>query len=72
MSGLTSCFTVFIHSVEDDVDYVLEFFLQLDGKDSRNVLDLVQTLKQKVEVASGFVLGEILPAEFIGPPQNRN
>nr|GEU58792.1 hypothetical protein [Tanacetum cinerariifolium] len=70
MSGLMSCFTVFMHSVEGDVDYVLEFFLQLDCKDSRHVLDLVQTLKQKVEVASGFVLGEISPAEFIGPPQS--
>ncbi|PWA65688.1 NIN-like protein [Artemisia annua] len=70
MSGLTSCFTVFMHSVEGDVDYVLEFFLQLDRKDSRHVLDLVQTLKQKVEVASGFILGEISPTKFIGSPQS--
>ncbi|GKC86571.1 NIN-like protein [Tanacetum coccineum] len=70
MCGLITCFTVFMHSVEGDVDYVLEFFLQLDGKDSRHVLDLVQTLKQNVEVASGFVLGKISPTEFIGSPQS--
>ncbi|MFS7932499.1 hypothetical protein Hanom_Chr04g00368561 [Helianthus anomalus] len=47
MNGLTSCFTIFLHSVEGDDgdDYVLEFFLQLGNKDSRHVVNLVQTLK---------------------------
>ncbi|KAM0000602.1 hypothetical protein Hdeb2414_s0020g00562531 [Helianthus debilis subsp. tardiflorus] len=62
MNGLTSCFTIFLHSVEGDDgdDYVLEFFLQLGNKDSRHVVNLVQTLKQRIEIASGFELGEIL------------
>ncbi|KAL8254436.1 hypothetical protein R6Q59_032657 [Mikania micrantha] len=67
MSGLTRCFAVFLHSVERDDsgndEYVLEFFLQLDDKDIRHVRDLVQTLKQIVEFASGFELGEISPVE---------
>ncbi|MFS7888384.1 putative PB1 domain-containing protein [Helianthus anomalus] len=72
MSGLTSCFTIFLHSVEGDVDkdYVLEFFLQLGNKDSRHVMNLVQTLKQRVEVASGFELGEISPVQVTEPPRD--
>ncbi|KAD5317312.1 hypothetical protein E3N88_17258 [Mikania micrantha] len=72
MSGLTRCFTVFLHSVERDAadndEYVLEFFLQLDDKDIRHLLALVQTLKQIVEFASGFELGEISPVEVTEPP----
>ncbi|KAJ0779684.1 putative transcription factor Nin-like family [Helianthus annuus] len=58
MNGLTSCFTIFLHSVEGDDgdDYVLEFFLQLGNKDCRHVVNLVQTLKQRIEIASGFEL----------------
>ncbi|PWA53588.1 NIN-like protein [Artemisia annua] len=71
MSGLTSCFTVFLHSVVDDDEYVLEFFQQLDSKDGGHVsdlvlLDLVQTLKQRVEDVSGFKLGDTSATEFIG------
>ncbi|PWA91151.1 NIN-like protein [Artemisia annua] len=71
MSGLTSCFTVFLHSVVDDDEYVLEFFQQLDSKDGRHVSDLVlsdlvQTLKQRVEDVSGFKLGDTSATEFIG------
>ncbi|KAL8254435.1 hypothetical protein R6Q59_032656 [Mikania micrantha] len=72
MSGLTRCFAVFLHSVERDAadndEYVLEFFLQLDDKDIRHVQDLVQTLKQIVESASGLELGEISPVEVTEPP----
>jgi len=72
MSGLTSCFTIFLHSVEGDDhdDYVLEFFLQLGNKDIRHVLNLVQTLKHNVEVGSGFELGEISPVEVTEPPRD--
>ncbi|PWA70043.1 NIN-like protein [Artemisia annua] len=71
MSGLTSCFTVFLHSVVDDDEYVLEFFQQLDSKDGIHVSDLVlsylvQTLKQRVEDVSGFKLGDTSATEFIG------
>ncbi|KAM0026817.1 putative PB1 domain-containing protein [Helianthus debilis subsp. tardiflorus] len=72
MNGLTSCFTIFLHSVEGDDgdDYVLEFFLQLGNKDSRHVMNLVQTLKQRVEVASGFELGEISHVQVTEPPRD--
>ena len=67
MSGLTSCFAVFLHSIESGDDYVLEFFQPLGSKDSRHVLNFMQTLKHEIEVASGFELGQISPREFIGP-----
>ncbi|PWA96598.1 NIN-like protein [Artemisia annua] len=67
MSGLTSCFAFFLHSIASDEDYVLEFFQPLDSKDSRHVLNFMQTLKHEVDVASGFELGQISPREFIGP-----
>ncbi|PWA48867.1 NIN-like protein [Artemisia annua] len=67
MSGLTSCFAVFLHSIAGNDDYVLEFFQPLDSKDGRHVLNLMQTLKHVVEVTSGFELGQISPIEFIGP-----
>nr|GEW37190.1 hypothetical protein [Tanacetum cinerariifolium] len=67
MSGLISCFAVFLHSIARDDDYVLEFFQPLDSKDGRHVLNLMQTLKHKVEVASVFELGQISPKEFTGP-----
>lgn len=68
MSGLTGCFTIFLHSVDDD--YVLEFFLLSDSKNGIHVLNLVQTLKQRVEVAFGFELGELSLIEVIGPPRD--
>ncbi|XP_071701749.1 protein NLP6-like isoform X2 [Rutidosis leptorrhynchoides] len=73
MSGLATCFTIFLRTVEGDddyQDYVLEFFLMLDDKDSRRVISLVQTLKQKVDVVSGFQLGQISSIEIIGPPKD--
>nr|XP_043617999.1 protein NLP3-like [Erigeron canadensis] len=66
MSRLASCLTVFLHSlVGNDDGYVLEFFLS-DNKDSNHVLNLVQTLKQKVEAVSGLKLGETSTIEGIG------
>ncbi|GKD07802.1 hypothetical protein Tco_1187487, partial [Tanacetum coccineum] len=72
MSGLTSCFAVFLHSIAGDNEYVLEFFQPLDSKDGIHVSDLVQTLKQKVEVVSGFKLGVTSAIEFIGPNIQRS
>ncbi|KAD5317317.1 hypothetical protein E3N88_17263 [Mikania micrantha] len=68
MSGLTGCFVVFLHSVESDVDYVMEFFLPLDIKGSPHVLNLVQTLKHTVKTASGFELGDLSSIKVVGPP----
>ncbi|KAD5317313.1 hypothetical protein E3N88_17259 [Mikania micrantha] len=70
MSGLTGCFAVFLHSVESDVDYVMEFFLPLDIKDSPHVLNLVQTLKHTVKTVSGFELGDLSFIEVVGPPMD--
>ncbi|KAI7752658.1 hypothetical protein M8C21_004170, partial [Ambrosia artemisiifolia] len=73
MSRLTSCFTIFLHSVEgdgDDGEYVLEFFLRFYNNDSKHVLNLVQTLRHNVEATSGFELGEISPVEVTEPPKD--
>ncbi|GKB78630.1 NIN-like protein, partial [Tanacetum coccineum] len=67
MSGLKSCFTIFVHSIEGNDDYVFEFYLPSDIEDGSY---LVQTLKQNIVVASGFELGDISPIKFIGPPQS--
>ncbi|GJR67341.1 NIN-like protein [Tanacetum coccineum] len=68
---ITGCFAIFLHSLEGNDEYVLEFFLPLYMKDGSYVPYLVQTLKQKVEDASGFQLGEISsPTEVSGPPRD--
>ncbi|PWA67855.1 NIN-like protein [Artemisia annua] len=67
MSGLKSCFTIFLHSNEGNDDYVFEFYLPSNIEDGSY---LVQTLKQNIVVASGFELGNISPIQFIGPPQS--
>ncbi|KAI7749894.1 hypothetical protein M8C21_014067 [Ambrosia artemisiifolia] len=68
ISRLTSCFAIFLHSVQGNNDYVLEFFLPLNIKDSRHVLDLVQTLKQSIKAASNFELGDESTMEVLRPP----
>ncbi|KAM0059177.1 putative transcription factor Nin-like family [Helianthus debilis subsp. tardiflorus] len=70
MNGLTSCFAIFLHSVEANDDYVLEFFLPPDIKDCGDVQNLVQTLKQKIEIASGFELGDSSRIQVVGSPTN--
>nr|GFA76418.1 hypothetical protein [Tanacetum cinerariifolium] len=71
MSGLTSCFAIFMHSVEGNHDYVLEFFLPLNTKDGRHVqVNLVQTLMQHIGIASGFELGNNSPIEVVKPLMN--
>ncbi|KAF5753792.1 putative PB1 domain-containing protein [Helianthus annuus] len=68
MNGLSSCFAIFLHSIEANDDYVLEFFLPPDIKDSGCVQNLVQTLKQSIEIASGFELGDSSIIQVVGPP----
>ena len=63
MSGLTSCFAIFLHSVESQANYVLEFFLPSEMED---VSYVVQTLEQITGVGSGFVLGDTSPIDFSG------
>ncbi|PWA51340.1 PB1 domain, RWP-RK domain protein [Artemisia annua] len=68
MSGLKSCFTIFLHSIEGNDDYVFEFYLPSDIEDGSY---LVQTLKQNIVAASGFELGDdISPIQFIGSSQS--
>ncbi|PWA34293.1 NIN-like protein [Artemisia annua] len=57
MFKLASCFAIYLHSVENGDDYVLEFFLPPGMEDGRCVQDLVETLKQKIEGDPGFKLG---------------
>ncbi|PWA78190.1 NIN-like protein [Artemisia annua] len=57
MSKLASCFAIYLHSVENGDDYVLEFFLPPGMEDGRCVQDVVETLKQKIEGDPGFKLG---------------
>ncbi|KAD5317322.1 hypothetical protein R6Q59_032662 [Mikania micrantha] len=64
MCRLTSCFAVFLHCVEGNNDYVLDFFLN----DSRHVLNMVQTLKHNVKVSSRFELGDTSSIEVVDPP----
>ncbi|KAC9657512.1 hypothetical protein E3N88_45434 [Mikania micrantha] len=66
MSRLTSCFAIFLHCVEGSNDYVLEFFL----KDSRRVLNIIQTLKHIVKAPSGFELGDGSSIEVVNPPMD--
>ncbi|KAL8201201.1 hypothetical protein R6Q57_012540 [Mikania cordata] len=67
MNRLSSCFAIFLHSVEAGDDYVLEFFLPPYIKDHRHLMDFVNTLKQNMEDASGFELGDTSYIENVGP-----
>ena len=55
---LTSCFAIFLHSVESNDDYVLEFFLRSGMEDDKVIKDVVQTLKKMIEASSGLELGD--------------
>ncbi|XP_076925046.1 protein NLP6-like [Bidens hawaiensis] len=68
ISKLTGCLAIFLHSVEDNNDYVLEFFLHINN--SIHVMNLVHTLKQSIEADSGFELGDVSTMEIIGPPMH--
>ncbi|XP_076894697.1 protein NLP7-like [Bidens hawaiensis] len=68
MYGLTGCFTISLHSVEPNEDYVLEFFLPAHIKERRHVQNLVHTLKQNFEIAFGFELGDTSMMQVVGQP----
>ncbi|KAD3641701.1 hypothetical protein E3N88_30925 [Mikania micrantha] len=68
MNRLTSCFATFLRSVEAGDDYVLEFFLPPDIKETKHVLNLVETLKQNIELDSGFELGDTSCIHVVEPP----
>ncbi|GJV89236.1 NIN-like protein [Tanacetum coccineum] len=61
---VTSCLAIFLHSVEANNDYVLEFHLPLGTKYGIFVQDVVETLKQIVHIDSGFVLGDTSPIDW--------
>ncbi|KAL8266934.1 hypothetical protein R6Q59_004278 [Mikania micrantha] len=66
MNRLTSCFAIFLHSVEADDEYVLEFFPPYI-KDSMHLLDFVKTLKQNIGDAYRFELGDTSFIGHVGP-----
>lgn len=66
MSGLTSCFAIYLHSHEHDDSYVLEFFLPVDMKEDADLHNLVQ--KVKMHVGASFKLGDLLSTEVIRMP----
>nr|GEV50536.1 hypothetical protein [Tanacetum cinerariifolium] len=57
MVNLASCFAIYLQSLENGDDYVLEFFLPPGMEDGRCVQDVVETLRQNIEGDSGFELG---------------
>ncbi|KAL8266888.1 hypothetical protein R6Q59_004232 [Mikania micrantha] len=68
MNRLSSCFAIFLHSVEAGDDYVLEFFLPSYIKDSMHLLDFLKTLKQNIGDAYRFELGDTSFIGHVGPP----
>ncbi|KAJ0631072.1 putative PB1 domain-containing protein [Helianthus annuus] len=68
MNRVTSCFAIYLCSIEDNDGYVLEFVLPPDIKDRGQVSNLVQTLKQNFAIGSGFELGDNSCILVVGPP----
>ncbi|KAF5753807.1 putative PB1 domain-containing protein [Helianthus annuus] len=68
MNRVTSCFAIYLCSIEDNDGYVLEFVLPPDIKDSGQVSNLVQTLKQNFAIGSGFELGDNSCIQVVGLP----
>ncbi|GJV60397.1 hypothetical protein Tco_1466497 [Tanacetum coccineum] len=48
MVNLASCFAIYLQSLENGDDYVLEFFLPPGMEDGRCVQDVVETLRQRI------------------------
>nr|GEX83718.1 hypothetical protein [Tanacetum cinerariifolium] len=65
MSGLTSCFATYLHSLGTNDGYVLEFFLPSRLEDSRYMLK-----QQVIEIYYGVDLDDKLPIQVIGPQIN--
>ncbi|GKC15065.1 NIN-like protein [Tanacetum coccineum] len=65
MSGLTSCFAIYLHSVRTNDGYVLEFFLPSRLEDTRYKLK-----QQVIEIYYGVDLDDNLPIQVIGPLTN--
>ncbi|PWA52182.1 NIN-like protein [Artemisia annua] len=67
---LTGCFAFFLHGVEGNAEYVLEFFLRSGMEDDRVIKDVVQTLKKKIDASSGLELGDTSSIQEVGPPSD--
>nr|GEW42876.1 hypothetical protein [Tanacetum cinerariifolium] len=65
MSGLTSSFAIYLHSIEHDDSYVLEFFLPVDMKEGADLHNLVQKVKMHLKFSS-FEFGDLSSTEVIG------
>nr|XP_043616608.1 protein NLP6-like [Erigeron canadensis] len=66
MYKISGCLAIFLHSLEGNDDYVLEFVLPLDLIDGGYV-SLTKTLKQKFEVTSRFKLGDTSSIQEVRP-----
>nr|GEY92675.1 NIN-like protein [Tanacetum cinerariifolium] len=66
VADFTSCFAIYLRSIEHDAEYVLEFFLPVDMKESADLQNLVQYLKLHFTFSSGFELGDLFNTTFIG------
>nr|GEX01416.1 NIN-like protein [Tanacetum cinerariifolium] len=59
-ADFTSCFAIFLHSIEHDAEFVLEFFLPIAMKEDADLQNFVQDLKLHFTFSSGFELGDLL------------
>lgn len=64
-TDFTSCFAIYLRSIEHDAEYVLEFFLPVDMKEIADLQNLMQNLKLHFTFSSGFELGDLLNTTFI-------
>ncbi|KAD3641705.1 hypothetical protein E3N88_30929 [Mikania micrantha] len=67
MSGLTSCYAVYLHSNEHDEGYILEFFLPINMKEDKDLQNLLQKMKMHFKSTS-FEFGDLLSMDMIGMP----
>ncbi|GJR69121.1 NIN-like protein [Tanacetum coccineum] len=65
ISGLTSCFAIYLHSVGTNDGYVLEFFLPSSIEESIYMLK-----RQVIEIYYGVDQDDNLPIQVIGPLTN--
>ncbi|PWA52183.1 NIN-like protein [Artemisia annua] len=68
--ALLSCGSCFCGNVTklSEEEYPLVHNAQMSGDDGKHVHNLVQTLKENIEIAYGFELGDTSSIQVVGPP----
>ncbi|XP_071705225.1 protein NLP6-like [Rutidosis leptorrhynchoides] len=68
MCGLTSCLAIYLKSIDFDVEYVLEFFLDPSNTNEEGLQGLMETIKQQIQSTFGIKLDITLTSfpEVIG------